>query len=124
MSRVLPSEFEAPGALRTLSLAAGCGPVSAWQVLHYFGRDAEPTGIIRACRFDPAVGTYAVGIAVALAEFGLHVEFSTDADPAPNPVERELYQQASVLRVAVTPGLSLSELAPRLDGATVAIILY
>lgn len=124
MSLVLPSEFEAPGALRTLPFAASCGPVSAWQVLHYFGRDAAPEEIIRACRFDPGVGTYAIGIAVALAEFGLRVEFSTDPDPAPNPVERELYQQASELGVTVTPGLSLSELSSRLDGASVAVILY
>lgn len=123
MSRRFPASFEAPDELQSLALS-GCGPLAAWQVQRYFGHDVSAEGVLRACRFDPQVGTFAVGLAVGLAELGLRVEFSTDPDPAPEPMERSLYASLPTVGVAVAPGVSLAELAPRLDGSAVAILLY
>jgi hypothetical protein len=123
MDRELPADFDAPDELLDTG-DSGCGPVVTWQVLRYFALDISPGEIIAACRYDHEVGTYAIGIAVALAQFGLQVEFLTDRDPAPNPVEVELYAVAAALGVAVTGGATLTQLAPRLDGSTVAVVMY
>lgn len=123
MKPVLPAEYEAPDEILALS-ESGCGVLAAWQVLSYFGRSAPVEAIVRGCRFDPDVGTYAVGLALCLAEFGLCVEFSTDPDPSPTATECELYPLAIRAGVTISAGATLDELASRLDGSTVAILLY
>lgn len=121
-----PRPIDAPDTLR--SITANCGPISAWQVLKFFGKNVSPDELLQSCRFDPVVGVYAIGLAVALADIGLTVTFYSDPDPDPSLVEREFYSQARRLALDLRPGAGLPDLdaamASALHERGVGIILY
>lgn len=123
---VFPRAVDAPPSLRAMK--DNCGPVAAWQVLAHFGYDVDTAELLRRARFDSAVGAYAIGLAVALAEFGLRVFFYTDADPAPGPVELDLYTRAESLGVAFRAGADLTTLSADMERGSqeegVAVLLY
>jgi len=124
-SRVFPSILDAPDDLCELAhTGGGCGPLAAWLVLRHFGREVPSTEVLRACRFDPELGTFAIAIAVGLAECGLSVEFSTDTDPAPTPLEREMYDRAREIDLTISAGRTVAELRPLLDMGAIAILAY
>lgn len=103
-----PRPIDAPDSLRILD--GSCGPMSAWQVLKYFGQDVSTEQVLSASRFDVVDGVYAIGIAVALAEFGLRVSFFSDPDTDCGLVEQSLYARASARGVSFNPGVRLVEL--------------
>ena len=118
-----PRYFDAPEELKAIE--GSCGPIAAWQVLRYFGREVIPGQLLADCRFDAVVGVYAIGLAVALAQRELRVHFYTDTDPAPSVVEQLLYADARKLGVTMHRGVSLEVLDEAIcqeDGA--GIILY
>ena len=121
-----PRQVDAPGSLQLLE--GNCGALSVWQVLKYFGQDASTQEVLSACRFDAVQGVYAIGIAVALAEFGLRVSFFSDPDTDRNPQEQDLYARASALGVSLEPGVTLFELERAIERAPsdsgIGIILY
>jgi hypothetical protein len=116
-----PPPAEAPPELRG---DGACGLLSAWQVLCYFNRHSDVRELVRACRYDPDVGVYAIGLAVALARAGLVVEFHSEPDPNPEPVERELYSEAAAFDIVSQPAISIAEVGERLELGAVALILY
>ncbi len=112
-----------------------CGPRAVWLTLRYFGLDRSPAEIKEACGFIPEVtdgaynkvhGTYLVGVAVALKEFGLDVEWSGhDPEPDPEvPVNARLIARAEQLGFVPIGALMMSELVGRLDGTRVAIVSH
>lgn len=120
--RDFPLPSEAPPELRDLD--GSCGLLAAWQVLWFFDRVPAPGELCRVSRFDPAVGTFAIGLAVALRHLGLSVDFFSDVDPDPTPVERDLYREAAARGVVPRPALDLPTLGKRLADGAVAIALY
>lgn len=123
---VFPRLADAPATLRALE--GSCGPVTAWQVLTYLGYEVDAEELLRDACFDSDVGAYAVGLAVALAARGLRVFFHSDPDPAPSPVELDLYTSAESLGVTFKPGADLVTLDRELErqpmGQGVALLLY
>src|SRR5687767_2139158 len=111
--RDFPREIDAPVELQTLR--SSCGPVAAWQVLRARGVEVEPSELLRALRFDPSVGTFMIGVAVALSAFGLDVVFHTDPDPAPTLAEQALYADARRAGIPIRPALHLAGLIARLE---------
>ena len=117
-----PTPGDAPEDLRSLN--GGCGPLVAWQVLANFGKRVTSNELLAACRFDANVGVYPVGLAVALARFGLRVEFFSDHDPSPEDLERKLYREADSLGVKLAEGISLEKFAAWAQDGAVGIVFY
>jgi hypothetical protein len=122
MTPTFPAEGHAPLALRFRDEL--CGPLAAWQVLAYFGYSSIAPEILAASRFDPQVGTHSIGLAVVLAQSGLRVEFFSDPDPEPTPVERGLYAQAKALGIEAQVSLPIAALLERITAETIAIVFY
>jgi len=116
----VPSSIRFPAPL-----AAGedkCGARAAWLILRRFGIRTTSARILREVCWRAGVGTHTVGIAAALATYGLRVEFSTDPDESPDPAEVPFYHRLAVLAVSVSPGMSLHELQSRVvQGASVGV---
>lgn len=110
-----PTEFREPTA---------CGLLAAWQVLTHFGIQPVPDDLSRRCRFDPQVGVYSVGLALGLAEFGLTVQWYSDVDPTPAPLERELYELGAERGIAPSPAPVLTSLLDTLAPERVGVLLY
>jgi len=104
---VMPRPWSAPLAL--LILPGNCGPVSAWMVLRRFRKRVASARIIDVCRYSPAVGCYAIGLAVGLRELGLHTVFCTDHDPSPARREEDLYKRAHRLGIPIRPAIDLRD---------------
>lgn len=120
---VFPRAVDAPASLRALE--GSCGPVAAWQVLKHFGYEIDISELLDRSQFDSEVGAYAIGLAVALAEYGLRVFFYSDADPEPGPVELALHRRAKSLGVTFRPGADLVGLDYDMgQGEGVAVLLY
>jgi hypothetical protein len=117
-----PHWRDAPLSLREDPIA--CGPLALWQVFRYFGIERSATEIVEACAFDPAIGTFTVGLALAAHEAGLHVELFSDVDPNPHVTERALYARAAAYGIAPVPSPSLLHLLDSLDDKRVAVLLY
>ena len=101
-----------------------CGPQAAWLVLRHFGLRPRAGRLLRLSRWTPEGGAHAVGLAVALAEYGLEVELHTDPDPSPEPVELELYARAAALGVPVRAPAPLAALVAHAEAGRPAIVLY
>lgn len=117
-----PALADAPEELRVLE--GGCGPVAAWQVLKSFGVNVSSSQVLEACRFESAVGTYPIGLATALAKFGLRVSFFGDLDPDPKVIERELYGEAAMLGVTFGDAISLVDVDAMTSAGAKSIIFY
>jgi hypothetical protein len=95
-----------------------------WMVLRHFRKRTSARQIIRRCRHTKKTGTFTIAMAVALRESGLQVEFHTDRDADPRPIERQLYTRAKQLNIQVCDPLTIEQLAARIRGRTIAIVYY
>ena len=117
-----PGYDEAPRAL--LALDGNCGPTSVWLLLRYFRRRPSSQRIIRSCRYTKRHGTFTIGLAVALREHGLRVNFHTEDDPDPMPIERRLYKTAEKAGVVLGEALRVDELLDRVRSGRIAIVCF
>lgn len=117
-----PRHTDAPAELRLLP--GSCGPVSAWQTLTHFGRKVTPADLLADCRFDPAVGAYTIGLAVAFARRALRVDFYSDADRDYAEAEQALFSEAHELGIGWHSGQSLYALDAAIQETGTGIILY
>lgn len=122
MRRDFPLLVEVPTELR--DMPSTCGPVAVWQVLKYYELTSLPIHLLQDCAFDPSIGTFPIGLAVALARAGLRVVFSSDEDTHPTLLEQELYSSALALGVQFAPGMTLSQLHEQLGEDGVSIVSY
>ena len=81
-----PNYDDAPKSL--LDSDGHCGLLAAWTVLRYFGKRSSSARLTRACRYSRRHGVFTIGLATALAEHGLSVDFYSQQDPSPAPMER------------------------------------
>jgi hypothetical protein len=116
------SPWEAP--VNLLRLAGNCGPISMWIVLRHFRKRPAVSRIIRECRHTSKVGCFTVGLAVALAKFGMKVSFHSDHDPDVQPLERQLYRQAGKLGVSVQPAIGLEQVVRQIKHGRAAIVSF
>ena len=117
-----PGYYEAPAAL--FALDGNCGPMSVWLLLRYFRKRTSSERIIRFCRYTKRHGTFTIALAVALREHGLKVNFRTEEDSAPMPVERRLYRTAEKLGVVMGKALQVDELLHRIRHGEIAIVCF
>jgi hypothetical protein len=122
VSNQFPSYYQAPMAL--LALDGNCGPICVWGMLRHFHKRRSSERIIRLCRHTKRHGTFLIALAVALREHGLRVQFYTEEDPAPTPLERRLYKAAAKLGIEVGEALPLNELLARIRGGEVALVSF
>jgi hypothetical protein len=111
----------APVALRGSDV---CGPLAAWMALRHFGRRVQSRRLIELCRWRQGHGAHAIGLAVALAEYGLSVQFQSDLDPDPQPIELECYDRARQLGVRCEGAREVSALLQTIRSGAVPILLY
>jgi len=117
-----PDYSDAPASL--LAADGHCGLLAAWTVLRYFGMRPSAAKLTKACGYTRRHGVFTIGLASALAEHGLAVEFYSQPDPRPKPIERRLYSRARRLGVAVRPATSLERLLSAIDRDHVPIVFY
>lgn len=101
-----------------------CGPIAAWQALRFFDKRAHARRLIELCGWRPQVGTFAIGVAVAIAKYGLRVEFQSDRDPQPQPPELPLYDEARRLGVSFKKPQSLGRLLKGLKHPRLPVLLF
>lgn len=117
-----PDYQHAPGAL--FSISGNCGPISVWLMLRHFRKRTSAERILRSCRYTKRYGTFTIALAIALHEHGLKVNFHTDEDPAPMPLERRLYKTAERSGMVVGPAIPIDELLHRIRKGEVAIVSF
>jgi len=122
VSSQFPGYYEAPRAL--FALDGNCGPMSVWLLLRHFRKRTSSEQIIRLCRYTKRHGTFTIALALALREHGLRVNFHTEEDPAPMPIERRLYKTAERSGVVVGNALQVNELLNRIRSGEVAIVCF
>ena len=103
------------------------------------GRELRPTGCVDSSASfwdsdlrdfsDPIApvfqsGVFTIGIAVALAEHRLQVEFLSDPDPDVQPMERRLYARARRLGVEFRPAVGIRQLTVALRQGRHPIVFY
>src|SRR3954469_7916849 len=118
----LPHWSAAPTAL--VSTDRHCGPLAAWIVLRHFRTRTSAARLLRSTGHSANLGTFTIGIAVALAEHGLDVVFHTDPDPDIQPLERKLYARAQQLRIPLAPSVHLSHLREEIALGSVPVVFY
>ena len=111
----IPKELE--------ELQGNCGPVSVWMVLQKLGVKASPEEVIRKCEHTLEYGSFAICMANSLHEFGLNVEFFTDYDAAPKPIEVKGYKKAEDT-ISVNKAISMAKLAKKLNEGKSCIVSY
>jgi hypothetical protein len=117
-----PNHVEAPRAL--LGLEGNCGPLSVWLLLKHFRKRTSAGKLIRLCRHAKRHGTVTIGLAYALHLHGLRVEFHTENDAAPKPVERVLYRTAKRAGVTMGGPLDMDNLLCRVRDGEIGIVSY
>ena len=121
-STPFPDYYKVPRVL--FDLEGNCGPLSVWLLLRHFKKRASADRIIRLCRYTKRHGTFTVALAFALKEHGLRVQFHTEIDPAPMPVERTLIRMAERAGVVMDGPLHMDELIRRVRGGEVGIMAF
>jgi hypothetical protein len=101
-----------------------CGPRAAWYVLRQRGRRARSARLFHLTRWHQRNGAYAISLAVALAEYGLRVEFHTDHDPTPTRLERSMYARAAQLGIPIRRPLRTSSLVRAARNGHSPIVLF
>lgn len=117
-----PNHGDAPHAL--LALDGNCGPLSVWFLLKHFRKRTSAEKLIRLCRHTKRYGTFTIGLAYALHKHGLRVEFHTENDPAPKPLERVLYPTAKRAGVTMGGPLDMDNLLCRVRQGGIGIVSY
>ena len=117
-----PSYADAPSSL--LAADGHCGLLTAWTVLRYFGKRVSATKVIKACRYTRRYGVFTIGLATALAEHGLSVQFHTQRDPQPTPLERRLYRRAHQLGISICPAMTLTRLAATVKCGSIPVVFW
>jgi hypothetical protein len=98
--------------------------LAAWIVLRHFRTRTSAARLLRSTGHSANLGTFTIGIAVALAEHGLDVVFHTDPDPDIQPLERKLYARAQQLRIPLAPSVHLSHLREEIALGSVPVVFY
>ena len=78
----------------------------------------------KACRHTRRHGVFTIGLAAALAQYGLGVAFHSRKDSHRHPIEVRLYRRALRLGVALLPATSLRQLVTAIDEDHVPIVFY
>ena len=117
-----PRYEDAPRALRTMD--GHCGLLAAWTVATHFHKRVSSATLIRQCGHTRRHGVFTIGLACALADIGLAVDFHTDPDPDPKPLERHLYPGAVRRGVQVLPAASVSMLLTTIGDGCIPIVSY
>lgn len=117
-----PGYLDAPTSL--LALEGNCGPISVWLVLRHLRMRTSSERIIRLCRYSRRHGTFTIALAVALREHGLKVDFHSEEDPFPMPIERQMYKIAQKSGIVLGNPLPVDELLGRIRGGEVAIVYF
>lgn len=118
----LPERWQAPCAIHQLE--GNCGVMTAWGVLRYLRKRTAAARLVKSCRYTRKHGTFVIALAVAFREHGLSVDFYSDPDPSPQPIERRCYPLAEKLGVRMHPALELHELLAQVGPHRVAIVNY
>ena len=108
-----PDYADAPAPL--LAADGHCGLLAAWTVLRYFRKRPSAARLTKACGYTRRYGVFTIGLATALAEHGLAVQFYSQRDSRPKPIERRLYGRARRLGVAIRPATRLERLLASID---------
>jgi hypothetical protein len=101
-----------------------CGPLAAWFLLRRFGYRPQARRLLRLCGWQRAVSTHVIGLAVALAEYGLSVEFHSEPDPAPEASEIQQYKRAEGLGITTRAPLATAQLITRAQEGQPSIVLF
>jgi len=117
-----PSYADAPG--RLLAADGHCGLLAAWTVLRHFGKTPSSARLIRACRYSRRHGIFTIGLATGLARHGLSVQFYSQRDPRPAPLERSLYRLARRLGIAIRPATTLTRLIKTIDQGGIPVVFW
>jgi hypothetical protein len=117
-----PDYSEAPAAL--LATDGHCGLLAAWTVLRHFGKRPSAARLTKECGYTRRHGVFTIGLAAALAEYGLGVEFYSRRDSRREPIEKLLYKRARTLGVGIGPAISLQQLLGAIDNGHIPIVFY
>ncbi len=110
---------------RELEILDGhCGPLSLWLVLNSFGRHISHSEIIKQSKYTRKYGTFAISLAVALNRWGFNVDFYSDLDPSPRPIENKSYKEAKRLGIQVKPSLPIEGLLEEIHNGKKVIVYY
>lgn len=100
-----------------------CAPVAAWYVLRHAGKVVRIRTLLERLRWTPGSGVHGLGLAFALASYGLDVEISGDPDPDPTAAETELRHEAELRGVRFAPARTLDDLISRVESGDESSIL-
>ncbi len=117
-----PSIWSVPSKL--LSLDGNCGPIAVWGVLRYFKKRISSRRIIKMCRHTQDHGSFTIALALALRERGLSVDFFTEPDKDPHPIERACYRRAGQLGIQINEAISLEAVLTKLTHRTIPILFF
>ena len=117
-----PDYADAPAPL--LAADGHCGLLAAWTVLRYFRKRPSAARLTKACGYTRRYGVFTIGLATALAEHGLAVQFYSQRDSRPKPIERRLYGRVRRLGVAIRPATSLKRLLASIDRYRIPIVYW
>ena len=106
------------------NLDGHCGPLSLWLVLNSFGQQISPSEIIKQSKYTKKYGTFTISLAVALKRWGYKVDFYSDPDPNPKPIEIKSYKEAEGLGIRVQPPLSIEDLLAEIQNGKTVIVYY
>ncbi len=119
---MLINGIKIPRELETLD--GHCGPLSLWLVLNSFGRHISPFEIIKESKYTKKYGTFTISLAVALKRWGFNVDFYSDLDANPKPIELKSYKEAERLGIQVHLSLSIEGLLEEIHNGKKVIVYY
>lgn len=120
--RKFPTILEVPHRLEQLD--GNCGVVAVWMVLEYFGIKHRVDDLIHQCHHTDEYGTFTAGLALALHDYGLHVQLHTEPDDDMKPLEQSLYEEARNRNIVVAPAISLDKLLALLSRSCKSIVFF
>jgi hypothetical protein len=118
----LPSLFDAP--LPIIATESHCALITAWVVIRCFGLQTSRRRIMRSCHHSVREGVFSIALACALREHGLDVQFHTETDPSPSPIEMRLYARAARLGIPILSAISIQNLLDHAQSDHVPIVLF
>jgi hypothetical protein len=117
-----PKASQAPRIIQALD--APCGPLAAWGVLQHFHRWTSAKRLIKSCGHSRNHGVFAIALAVALHEHSVYVEFYSEPDPTPHPLETLFHQRATELDICRHASPDLETILSLVSPDCIPIILY
>jgi hypothetical protein len=118
----LLSQCDAPEGL--WSYGGNCGLLAAWVAIKHYHRRTCSYRLTRMCGYTKRHGVFTIGLAVALREHGLDVQFHSDPDPDMKPIEGRFYSKARGLKIPILPAVSLGTLLQHIEGGHLPIVFF